>query len=1014
MVTSQNMAQKLNILFELNPLATIEWGLDLRIVAWNQAATNVFGYTKEEAIGHSIVELIIPKHLHPSMNSVLQALFQQIESTHNSNDNITKTGKIISCEWCNHPLLDPQGQVTGILSIVQDVTSQKQTEEILRRQADQIRQNERRYQSLMEIKPLETYTFLESVLDNLPVAVFAKDAQDLKIILWNRAAEELFKIKAEDILGTISHDLFSPEQAAIYQQEDRKALHSGEIIDIPEDQIQNSDGDIRILHTKKTPIFNEAGILQSLLVISEDITDRKIAEQQLRDQTAILEAFVEHTPVPIALFDQEMRYLVANRCWLVDNNLGEQDIIGRSQYEVFPDLPDRWKAGHQRCLAGATESGEADPFLRADGSLDYVRWQCLPWRNAQGEIGGILMYSEIITKRVKAEEERRNLAAIVSNTSDFVGIASLEGKLLYTNPAGLELVGLDSLESSRTKEIIDLFAPQERESIFQSIDEIMTQGKWQGERIFKHFVTGEEIAAHANVFLINDPVTNQPLYMAAIIRDIRTAKAAQQQLQKKASREELLNRMMNNIRGSLDFDEILQKAVTEVRNFLDVEDCNLSKYFPAHGDVGSCWEVLQQSKVPGTHETPKTYRTLAADIISKNLLDLQTVRIDNVETCEDRRVRTILRRFGVKSIVMCPALLGDEVLVSFSCANYQHARRWLDEEVELLQAIMEQLAIALNQADLYQKAESRARELEEILRELQRTQGQLVQSEKMSSLGQLVAGVAHEINNPVNFIYGNLSHASEYSQDLIRLVALYQKYYPDPVPEIAAEAASIDLEFLLTDLPQLLASMKVGADRIKQIVHSLRNFSRMDEAAMKAVNIHEGIDSTLLILQNRLKAKANQPEILVIKEYGEIPLVECYAGELNQVFMNIITNAIDALEERDSQRTFAECQQNLSQIRIHTTLVDHLDYPDSAANDSASPQVQITISDNGSGIPQTIQQRIFDPFFTTKEIGKGTGLGMSISYQIITERHHGSLLCESPSEGGASFIIRIPLHQSQS
>ncbi|NJL91891.1 MAG: GAF domain-containing protein [Coleofasciculaceae cyanobacterium SM2_1_6] len=502
-------------------------------------------------------------------------------------------------------------------------------------------------------------------------------------------------------------------------------------------------------------------------------------------------------------------------------------------------------------------------------------------------------------------------------------------------------------------------------------------------------------------------MTHQPLHIAAILRDIRAAKAVQQQLQQKASREELLNRMMNNIRGSLDFDEILQKAVTEIRDFLNVDDCNFSKYIPAHGDMGSCWEILQQSKLPGTPETPKIYRTLAAGVISEKLLDLQTVRIDNVSNCEDRKVRIVLRRFGVKSIVMCPALLGDEVFVSFSCANYQQTRQWLDEEVELLQTVMEQLAIALNQADLYQKAESRARELEEILRELQRTQGRLVQSEKMSSLGQLVAGVAHEINNPVNFIYGNLKHASEYSQDLIQLVELYQQYYPDPIPEIEAAAGAIDLEFLLTDLPRLLASMKVGADRIKQIVHSLRNFSRMDEAAMKAVNIHEGIDSTLLILQNRLKVKSNQPEILVIKEYGEIPLVECYAGELNQVFMNIITNAIDALEERDRQRNFAECQGNLSHIRIHTTLVDHQDSP----SNPVSKQVQITISDNGAGIPQNIQQRIFDPFFTTKEIGKGTGLGMSISYQIIAERHRGSLTCESQLGEGASFMIRIPLQQ---
>jgi len=261
--------------------------------------------------------------------------------------------------------------------------------------------------------------------------------------------------------------------------------------------------------------------------------------------------------------------------------------------------------------------------------------------------------------------------------------------------------------------------------------------------------------------------------------------------------------------------------------------------------------------------------------------------------------------------------------------------------------------------------------------------------------------VAHEINNPVNFIYGNLAHASEYSQELIQLLKLYQKYYPDPVPEIEEEAETIDLEFILTDLPSLLSSMKIGADRIKEIVLSLRNFSRMDEAAMKAVDIHEGIDSTLMILQNRLKVKSSKPEIAIVKDYGELPLIECYAGELNQVFMNILSNAIDALEECDQQINFAEGTQNPRHIQISTTLLI----------DSKNRQVQIKISDNGMGISESVQKKLFDPFFTTKEVGKGTGLGLSISYQVVTERHNGSLTCESELGVGTSFIIKIPLQR---
>jgi two-component system NtrC family sensor kinase len=287
----------------------------------------------------------------------------------------------------------------------------------------------------------------------------------------------------------------------------------------------------------------------------------------------------------------------------------------------------------------------------------------------------------------------------------------------------------------------------------------------------------------------------------------------------------------------------------------------------------------------------------------------------------------------------------------------------------------------------------KAQQLEQTLRELQQTQSQLIQNEKMSSLGQLVAGVAHEINNPVNFIYGNLTHADEYARGLLRLLTLYQRHYPHPIPSIQSEADAIDLEFMMADLPKLMESMRIGANRIQKIVASLRVFSRMDEAEMKAVDIHEGIDSTLMILQNRLKARSHYPEIEVMKFYGELPFVECFPGQLNQVFMNILSNAIDALEEAfEKDSSFSPC------IQIWTEY-------------TSQNRIKIRIIDNGLGIPTAVQQQIFDPFFTTKPVGKGTGLGMSISYQIITERHKGSLTCHSQPGQGTEFAIEIPVWQ---
>jgi two-component system, NtrC family, sensor kinase len=295
-----------------------------------------------------------------------------------------------------------------------------------------------------------------------------------------------------------------------------------------------------------------------------------------------------------------------------------------------------------------------------------------------------------------------------------------------------------------------------------------------------------------------------------------------------------------------------------------------------------------------------------------------------------------------------------------------------------------------------QQISQQMQQLEITLKELHRTQGQMVQSEKMSALGQMVAGVAHEINNPVSFIYGNLTHVNQYAQDLLQLLQAYQQHYPKPPESLQVEIDDVDLEYLSKDLTKMLQSMEIGSNRIRDIVISLRNFSRLDEAKFKRVDIHEGIDNTLMILQHRLKADAKRPEIKVVKDYGVLPLVECNAGELNQVFMNLLANAIDALEEYNQKRSLQDIIANPNIILINTSKIE-------------DNHVRITIVDNGIGIPETKRSRIFDPFFTTKPVGKGTGLGLSISYQVVTERHHGKLWCDSSSTEGTKFIIEIPI-----
>ena len=283
-------------------------------------------------------------------------------------------------------------------------------------------------------------------------------------------------------------------------------------------------------------------------------------------------------------------------------------------------------------------------------------------------------------------------------------------------------------------------------------------------------------------------------------------------------------------------------------------------------------------------------------------------------------------------------------------------------------------------------------ELEQALTDLQQMQIHLIQAEKMSSLGQLIAGIAHEINNPVNFIHGNLSHLHNYVINLLSFIELSQKSLEKITPELESKAEEIDIEFIKIDLPKIIKSMEVGTHRIREIVLSLRNFSHIDEAELKPIDIHQGIEDTLLILGHRIKPQknANSQRIQIVKQYGNLPLVNCYAGQLNQVFVNILVNAIEAIEESASSDR-QPC------ISIQTKLID-------------DNYVEIAIADNGSGIPEAIQQQIFNPFFTTKPVGKGTGMGMAISYQIITEKHKGRLTCVSSLGKGTEFIIQIPIN----
>lgn len=461
------------------------------------------------------------------------------------------------------------------------------------------------------------------------------------------------------------------------------------------------------------------------------------------------------------------------------------------------------------------------------------------------------------------------------------------------------------------------------------------------------------------------------------------------------SQQQTLFRVVSRIRESLELQDIFETTAREVRQLMDADRVGMFRFYEDSGyDDG---EFVSEAVKPEFDSAlaAKIHdhcfgQDYACHYVRGRVQAVADIYKAGLKDCHIE----VLARFQIRANLVVPLLLGDRLWGLLCIHQCAAPREWQPDEVEFVKKIADQLGIALQQAELFDRTRQQSIELQAALTQLQQTQTQLIQSEKMSSLGQLVAGIAHEINNPVNFIHGNLSHATQYAEDLMQLLRLYHEQMRTPVREIQDYEAAIDLEFLLDDFPKMLSSMHLGAERIRQIVLSLRNFSRLDEAEMKPVDIHEGMESTLLILQYRLKPKATNSGIQVIKNYGQLPLVECYASQLNQVFMNIISNAIDSLEEWDEPG-----QENTITI---TTMLE-------TSPTLAIPCAVISIRDNGPGIPTEVMPHLFDPFFTTKPAGKGTGLGLSISYQIVTERHGGVLHCQSEPGQGTEFRIEIPV-----
>ena len=512
----------------------------------------------------------------------------------------------------------------------------------------------------------------------------------------------------------------------------------------------------------------------------------------------------------------------------------------------------------------------------------------------------------------------------------------------------------------------------------------------------------QQVADNLSVVLQHDDLLKQAIQVGKVVEQQRLVK-----------QQEQVSQAIDRIRASLNLDKIFKQTVKEVRDLVQCDRTVIYRFNPdwtgefVAEDYGSRWTSLMAQQL-GYSSLKENIRECSVQLTSSYSCDTH-IQTKDGEIFSQGCVLCVANDIYAQGLSPCHIEALEEyqakayaiVGLFHNCrlwgllAAYQNdgPRTWRPDELSILTQVGSQVGIALWQAEVLEHSQQQSKELQSALADLKASQAQLIQREKMASLGSLVAGIAHEINNPANFIAGNLVHISEYSLGLLELLKLYEKSIVEVPEEIKIKADDLDLEFIAQDLPQALSSMQLGTDRISQIVLSLRNFSRHDESEMKIVDLYEGIENALMLLQHRLKKRNDRPKIYVLREYGELPQINCYPAQLNQVFMHLLTNAIDAIELQ-----FEINPQLSPKLRIKTEL------------NPLSETIVIEVIDNGIGMDEAVSDRIFDPFFTTKPVGKGPGLGLSVSYQIVTENHHGKLTCRSVPHQGSTFRLELPIN----